>query len=118
MLLITDRLISAPAGDKILKESDLCELVEALLEAKNKASDFGLKLLLPSHEIDSICSIHRDPQEQLTSILKYFLKRVEPRPTWGMIINALKSSMVDLPRLAETIEADHFPNPTATSGKS
>ncbi|CAI8045367.1 hypothetical protein GBAR_LOCUS25095, partial [Geodia barretti] len=31
-----------------------------------------------------------------------------------MIINALKSSMVDLPRLAKTIE-DHIPNPTATS---
>lgn len=106
--------ITASTGDEILQESDLGVVVGELLEAKNKAYDFGLALKVPPHELDSIRITNRDPQDQLTDVLKYFLKQVEPRPTWRLIIDALKSTVVNLPRLAEKIKAAHFPNPTAT----
>ncbi|CAI8041005.1 hypothetical protein GBAR_LOCUS22788 [Geodia barretti] len=36
----------------------------------------------------------------------------EPRPTWRVIVDALKSSAVNLPQLAMTVEAAHFPDTT------
>ena len=89
-------------------------VVGELVEVKSKAYYFGLALKVPPHELDGIRITNRNPQDQLTDVLKYFLKQVEPRPTWRLIIDALKSPMVDLPRLAEKMEAAHFPNPTAT----
>ena len=100
-----DRTVAASAVDDILIEDDLCKVVEALLVAKDKAYDLGLKLNLPPSEVRSICKAHSDPQEQLTAFIEYFLKQVEPRPTWTLIVNALKSPLVGLPRLAEEVAA-------------
>lgn len=87
-------------------------MVEALLDAKHKVYDLGLKLKVPHSELTSICKVHQDPQEQLTAIINYFLKQIEPRPTWRLIVEALRSPLVGLPRLAKEVEAAHFSNPT------
>lgn len=95
-----------------MKKDDLCGVVEALFDAKHKASDLGLKLKVPHSELTSICKVHQDPQEQLTAIINYFLKQIEPRPTWRLIVEALRSPLVGLPRLAKEVEAAHCPTAT------
>ena len=105
---------AAPTCDEILQKGDLYEVVEALLEAKDKAYELGLRLKLSPDEVKSIRNTYQDPQDRLTAIIEYLLKQVEPRPTWRLIVNALRSPLVDLPRLAKDVEAAHCPNSTAT----
>jgi hypothetical protein len=105
---------AAPTCNEILQKGDLYVIVEALLEAKDKAYELGLRLKLSPDEVKSIRNTYQDPQERLTAIIEYLLKQVEPRPTWRLIVNALRSPLVDLPRLAEDVEAAHFPNSNAT----
>ena len=97
-----------------MQKGELYKVVEALLEAKDKAYELGLRLTLSPDEVKSIRNTHQDPQERLTAIIEYLLKQVEPRPTWRLIVNALRSPLVDLPRLAKDVEAAHCPNSTAT----
>ena len=113
MYIIMVKLTTAPTGDELLQKDDLLEVAEALLEAKDKAYSLGLALKLSPDEVKSICKTHQDPQERLTAIIPYLLNQIEPRPTWRLIVEGLRSPLVNLPRLAKRIEAAHFPNPTA-----
>ena len=45
-------------------------------------------------------------EDQLRDILIQFLKQVEPRPTWKVIIEALRSPSVNLPALVKDLEDD------------
>ena len=89
-------------------------IFEELLEAMNQAYMLGLKLNLPSHELDAIRKTNPDPREFLLQVILAFLRRAEPRPTWRVIVDALRSPIVNLTALAERVEAAHFPDNTAT----
>ena len=105
---------AAATGDDTLAEGDEVEVLGALLKAKDKAFQLGLALNLPPHEAQRIRDNYAKPENRLTRIIEMFLKQVEPRPTWRVIVDALKSPLVNLPRLAKEIEDAHFPNPTIT----
>ena len=97
--------------DVTLTERDI---FEELQEAMNKAYELGLMLKLLPHEVDAIRKTHPDPRELLLLVILAFLRRAEPRPTWRVIVDALRSPIVNLTALAERVEAAHFPDPTAT----
>ena len=86
-------------------------MLEELLPAQNKSYELGLKLKLPQHVVEAIHSKDLQPDKYLLKILIKFLHQVEPRPTWRVIVQALRSRVVDLPSLAKAVEAAHFPNP-------
>ena len=90
------------------------DVLEELLPAQNKSYELGLKLKLPQHVVEAIHSKEFPPDKYLLKVLIKFLQQVEPRPTWRVIVEALKSPAVNLPALARTVEAAHFPDPTAT----
>ena len=46
-----------------------------------------------------------DKSERLLYIIMKFLRRIDPKPTWTDIVDALKSPLVGMPKLAEEIEA-------------
>ena len=73
----------------------------------------GLKLL-PQHVVATVHERYPEPRERLLHVLIEFTKRVEPRPTWRVIIAALRSPAVNLSYLAERVEAAHFPDLNAT----
>ena len=88
---------TAPAEDKTLTERDAMAIFEELLEAMNQAYMLGLKLNLPSHELDAIrktnpdpreCLLHCIPEEQLLNhcysqaSLVLYLKM-----TWTKVVN-------------------------------
>ena len=88
----------------------------------------GLKLDLPVREVEAIFTKYSDPRDRLLHIIIAFLRQAEPRPTWRVIVGALRNPIVNLPALArrvEAFEATHFPDLTSardvvpeTTGKS
>ena len=99
----------APAMDETLTPDDAVEVFEKLLPAQNKSYALGLKLKLAAHDVETI---HKKnlPPDCLLQVLIKFLHQAEPRPTWRVIIEALKSLAVNLPALAKEVEAAHFPD--------
>ena len=83
------------------------------MEAKTKSFSLGLRLL-PTSKVEAIHVQFHNPQERLTHIIIEFLKQAEPRPTWRVIVNALRSPSVALTALARKLEASHFPDFTST----
>ena len=105
---------AAPTGDDTLNLKAVGNILEELLEAQNHSSTFGLKLNLPVHEVEAICETHANPRDRLLHIIITFLRQAEPRPTWRVIVDALRSPIVNLTALAGKVEAAHFPDPMAT----
>ena len=64
-----------------------------------------MKLKLEIHEIEAIHEKYLDPRDRLLHIILAFLRRAEPRPTWRVIVDALRSPIVNLTALAERVEA-------------
>ena len=105
--------IVATTGDETLNADDVAGMLDELLEAQNQSYVFGLKLKLPLHLVDAIHSTHLTPKDRLLHVLIEFTKQTD-RPTWRVIIDALRSPAVNLPNLAEKVEAAHLPDPTST----
>ena len=104
---------AAPAVNDTLTPDDAVDVLEELLPAQNKSYELGLKLKLRQYEVDSIHSTYSKPRSRLLHVLIEFTNQTEPRPTWKVIVQALRSPAVNLPALARRVEAAHFPDPTA-----
>ena len=109
---------TAPTGDESLTPDDAVNVLEEILEAQNQSFVLGLKLKLPLHDVDAIHSTNLQPRDRLLQVLIEFTKQVDPRPTWRVIVDALRSPAVNLLQLAMRVEADHFPDPAATRNAS
>ena len=93
---------------------DAINVLEEILEAQNQSQYLGLKLNIPEYIVTGIHTQYTNPKDCLYYVLVEFLKQVDPRPTWRTIVAALRSPTVNLPQLAVSVEAAHFPDPTAT----
>ena len=100
----------------MLNTNDTAKVLEDLLPAQNKSYQLGLKLNLLQHDVEAIHSTYREPSDRILHIVIKFLGGTEPKPTWTVIIDALRSPLVDLPALASKLEAVHFPDSTSTGG--
>ena len=100
--------------DETLSESDAADILEELLSAQNQSYLLGIKLKLPIHEVEAIHLRYLYPRERLLHVIIAFLRQAEPRPTWRVIVEALRNPIVNLPALARRVEATHFPILTAT----
>ena len=105
---------SAPGLDTKLTPDDAAEILEELMPAQNQSFVLGLKLKLPQHEVEAIHLKYSHPSDRLLYVIIAFLNHVKPRPTWSVIVEALRSPAVNLPALASRIEAAHFPDEMAT----
>ena len=104
---------AAPAMDGTLTKADAPQILDELLPAQNRAKLLGVKLGLPDHEVEAISLRYPDARDRLYHIIIEFLRQVEPRPTWRVIVEALRSPTVGLPGLARRVKEAHFPDPTA-----
>ena len=105
--------------DETLTPDGVAEILGELVEAQNSSFFLGLKLKLPLHEVEAIHKQHSDPQERLLYILIRFTKQVDPKPTWRVIIDALRAPSICLPALAKRIETAHStdqPAPSTVAG--
>ena len=111
---------AAPTSADILRDDDLAKVLRQLVKAKNKAYEIGLELKLPQYEVESIRDTYQDPQDRLTRVIEKFLKQAYPEPTWRVIVDALRSPLVNNAQLAKEIETAHFADSIIASadGKS
>ena len=105
---------AAPAVHDTLQPDDAGIILEALLDAQSHSFMLGLMLNLPLREVEAIFTKYSDPRDRLLHIIIAFLRQAEPRPTWRVIVGALRSPIVNLTALAKKVEAARFPSLTAT----
>ena len=107
------RFFPEPDVDKTLGPDDAAKILEEVLEAQDQSVFFGIRLGLPLHVVEAIHSRYQKQKDRLLHVIIEFLRQVV-RPTWRVIIDTLRSPAVNLPRLADRVEAAHFPDPTPT----
>ena len=107
-------IYAAPAGDETLSPDDAVHILEEILPAKNHSNVLGLKLGLPKHVVDGIHSRELKPEGYLLEVISEFLNEVGSRPTWRVIVDALRSPVVRLHQLANEVEAANFSDATTT----
>ncbi|CAI8028826.1 hypothetical protein GBAR_LOCUS16380 [Geodia barretti] len=99
-----------PAGDSLdvldkrLKKDDAVNIVRQLLDVQIKAKTFGRLLELSRAIIEVTPQLTGDPQALSFYIIDEFLKQVDPRPTWRLILNALRDPLIGEHSLAQEIE--------------
>ena len=106
-------IYAAPTGDETLSPDNAVHILEEILPAKNHSYVLGLKLGLPQHVVDGIHSKEMEPERYLLKVISEFLNEVGSRPTWRVIVDALRSPVVRQHQLANEVEAAHFPDATA-----
>ena len=104
-----------PAGEGVLTPDDARSVINALWPARHKTYVLGLRLI-PVHELLSIHSNYSNPGDRLLHIILAFLQQAEPRPTWRVIVDALRSPMVNLTALAERVEYVYLTRTLPISG--
>ena len=80
----------------------------SIAEAKTKWEFIGLSLKIDPEELEAIkydCCSKVD--ECFKEMLKVWLKKVTPPPSWEGLINALQSKMVSHSKLAESLAKEH-----------
>ena len=84
-----------------LSIDDLKVLQEKLFDVSNKWYNIGLQLLLNADTLDNIDG---STQHCLREMLKKWLRKVNPYPTWKAVVDALKSVVVGEEKLAQQLE--------------
>ena len=90
-----------------LSIDDLKEVQDKLFGVSNKWYDIGLQLLLSANDLDSIEANSNSTQHCLREMLKRWLRRVNPHPTWKAVVDALKSVVVGEETLAQQLEDEY-----------
>ena len=97
---------------------DLADVLEEVLGSSTKWYEIGLRLKLSIEKLDGITSQFSDPRRCLCEMLKEWLKGVGgSRPTWGALVEALRSQTVEEPKLADQLEAKHCQPERKSQGK-
>ena len=95
-----------------LSLDDLGEVLEELLQVRSKWYYVGIKLKVPVDTLEGIKTQYDDPMDQLREMLKPWLKRAaKSQPTWSVLVEMLRSSLVEEPKMADELEAKHCPAP-------
>lgn len=92
-----------------LGSSDLATVYEATITLQAKWHDLGLALRIPPHELDATAMSTREPKEALKKVLKLWLDRADPRPTWQALASAAAGKIVDQGSIAADIARQYCP---------
>ena len=94
-----------PATEGQLNIKDLRVVQKAAWDARTKWYNIGLELDIDPETLDVIEGNNKDIDKQFRSMLMTWLKMVNPRPTWGALAEALRSSTVGYGHLADLIDS-------------
>ena len=90
--------------DRTLDSKDSTDIASELLGLENKAQNLGRVLELPKYIIDITPLPSPVTHAAILYIIDELLKQVEPRPTWRVILAALRHPLVGEAGLAREIE--------------
>ena len=100
-LTVERALLSMDHG---LSLDDLAQVLEELHNVSPWWYNIGLQLKLSPDTMDKIKGEESDSNVQLREMLKVWLKRVEPTPTWEALVQALKTRSVGRGQEANKLE--------------
>ena len=89
--------LHACIGQELLTLDNLSKVlnVDAVWERRSKWYNIGLNLCITPGTLDAIgCNCHHQCEDCLREVLKEWLKREEPRPTWDALQEALNLPLV------------------------
>ena len=95
------------AEDETLTPDCVIDILEDIFPARIKSFNLGLKLMLPPDIVQVIHAKTQSADDHLRDVVEAFLKEVGSRPTWRVIIDALKSPTINLQQLAKKLEDKH-----------
>ena len=90
-----------------LESNDLRCVRGAIFSIHHKWYNIGLELDIPFSTLDAIEMNYRTSDRCLTEMLKQWLTRDFPAPTWSKLVEALSSEPVGEQRLAKEIHTQH-----------
>ena len=111
-----DSTDTAAFGDRTLDQNDVAGVVREIINVQTKSETLGRVLELSKGKVDSIHHQCSDSQKCLFGVIDEFVAQLEPRPTWRVILNALRDPLIGQTRLAEEIEKNHRQLPPAKNG--
>jgi hypothetical protein len=104
-IIFTAGIISWHSGQLTIR--DLPEVFTSVFDARAKWYDIGLVLKIDPGSLDAIEKENpRDFQGCLRALLKTWLRKSQPKPTWGALVKALESPLVGEALLASMISCD------------
>ena len=83
--------------------ADLATVLSELFPCRAKCYDLGIQLRVDLGSLDSIKVQYTDPRDQLREVIKTWLT-TSKNPTWEVIVEALKSPIVEEGRLAMDLQ--------------
>ena len=87
-----------------LNDKDLLLVLDKTWDARSRWYHIGLALGIPAGTLDAEKKTHQsDCDDCYTSVLKIWLRGVDPQPTWSALSDALKSTSVGCGHLAEQL---------------
>ena len=87
---------------------DLGDVLEEILCSSTKCYRIGLRLKVPVAKLDGIRKEFSDQEECLCEMLKEWLKSTAgTKPSWEVLVEALRSQTVGETRLADQLETNH-----------
>ena len=86
---------------------DLCHVQGAIYSIHHKWYNIGLQLHISFHVLDGIKVNNRTTDECLTEMLKHWLTRDSPDPSWNELVEALFSEPVGEKTLARHIQTNY-----------
>lgn len=89
-----------------LTPDDLYNVMESIADARAKWEFIGLALKIRRSDLDAI-AMKQDVDERFKEMLKKWLTRIDPPPSWEGLVKALESRMVDHLQLARRIAIEH-----------
>lgn len=101
-----------------LSLKDLNDVMKSIFDARNEWEYLGLALGLDSHELDSIKSESNKVKDCFKEMLKKWLRKTNPSPSWKELVIALKSETVDRSDLAKSLARDHHVELDELSGRA
>ena len=95
-------------ADRRLTSNDLAKVLKALWEARSKWYNLGLELGISPGSLDAIKrdNIHISG-DCFSAMLREWLMRDEPPPTWHSLSNALRSPTVKMRELIKELPYGH-----------
>ena len=90
--------------DRVLKESDFCDIYHILYDARVKWRIFGIIFGVKLTDLKDIEDRYKDNDRRLEEVIQRWLKDRSQTHTWGSLVMVLRDKLIDEGDLADKIE--------------
>lgn len=98
-----------------LTPDDIKVVRSAIYEVRSKWFDIGLELGITVNTLESIKKDNDDVNSCFREMLVYWLKMVDPKPSWSTLIHALREPTIHENALADTLMQKFCPSASRRS---